>query len=64
MCDLGHLQNAVIAKDTPHQQWVLCNLSEVCKQAVYPLLAQLLCEPICIRRCLTCSDLRDLSRLH
>ena len=64
VCDLGHLQNAVIAEGTPHQQWVLCNFPEVCKQAVHALLAQFLCEPICIRRCLTCLDMHHLSQLH
>lgn len=60
VCDLGHLQNTVVAEDTPHQQRVLCNLPEVCKQATHPLLAQLFCEPICHWRGLACFNIHDL----
>ncbi len=62
MGDLGHLEHPFIIVEAPHQQRVLRYLPEVCKQAVYALLAQLLCELLGVRRSTTCKDV--CSRLY
>ena len=50
MSNLGHLQHSIITADAAHEQWVLCNLSQICEEAGDALLPQLPCQ-------LGCADL-------